>query len=111
MATEAEGILRINAENCQEEDVRKQLNKGFVPRGIDVHCLPGLIKAWFRELPTGFLDSLTPEQVMHCTTEEECTTLMKSLPQTEVALLDWAINLMADVILLVDVVKDYKRAG
>ncbi|KAI3741413.1 hypothetical protein L1987_59085 [Smallanthus sonchifolius] len=95
---QSEGIFRINAENSQEEDVRKQLTKGFVPHGIDVHCLAGLIKAWFRELPTGVLDSLTPEQVMHCNTEEECTTLVKYLPQTEAALLDWAINLMADVV-------------
>lgn len=94
---QAEGIFRINAENGEEEDVRKQLNRGFIPHGIDVHCLAGLIKAWFRELPTGILDSLTPEQVMHCNTEEDCTRLVKSLPQTEAALVDWAINLMADV--------------
>lgn len=56
------------------------------------------LQAWFRELPTGVLDSLTPEQVMHCNTEEDCTKLMKSLPSTEAALLDWAINLMADVV-------------
>ncbi|PWA90986.1 CRIB domain, Rho GTPase activation protein [Artemisia annua] len=95
---QAEGIFRINAENSQEEDVRKQLNRGFVPSGIDVHCLAGLIKAWFRELPRGILDSLTAEQVMHCNTEEDCSRLVKSLPQTEAALLDWAINLMADVV-------------
>lgn len=95
---QAEGIFRINAENSQEEYVRNQLNEGFVPHGIDVHCLAGLIKAWFRELPTGVLDSLTPEQVMHCNSEEECTLLVKSLPPTEAALLDWAINLMADVV-------------
>nr|XP_043622213.1 rho GTPase-activating protein 5-like [Erigeron canadensis] len=95
---QAEGIFRINGENSQEEDIRKQLNRGLVPNGIDVHCLAGLIKAWFRELPTGVLDSLTPEQVMHCNTEEECSRLVKSLPQTEAALLDWAINLMADVV-------------
>ncbi|XP_027352723.1 rho GTPase-activating protein 3 [Abrus precatorius] len=94
----AEGIFRINADNSQEEFVRNQLNRGLVPRGIDVHCLSGLIKAWFRELPTGVLDSLTPEQVMHCNTEEDCTNLMKLLPSTESALLDWAINLMADVV-------------
>lgn len=40
----AEGIFRINAENSQEENVRKQLNKGVVPCRIDVHCLAGLIK-------------------------------------------------------------------
>ncbi|KVH97305.1 rho GTPase-activating protein 5-like [Cynara cardunculus var. scolymus] len=95
---QAEGIFRINGENGEEEIVRKQLNRGFVPHGVDVHCLAGLIKAWFRELPTGVLDSLTPEQVMHCNTEEECTQLAKSLPPTEAALLDWAINLMADVV-------------
>ncbi|GER48701.1 Gtpase activating protein, partial [Striga asiatica] len=95
---QAEGIFRINADNGQEESVRNQLNKGVVPHGIDVHCLSGLIKAWFRELPSGVLDSLTPEQVMHCNTEEECTLLVKLLPPTEYALLDWAINLMADVV-------------
>ncbi|KAF3439808.1 hypothetical protein FNV43_RR18086 [Rhamnella rubrinervis] len=94
----AEGIFRINADNSQEERVRNQLNKGVVPHGIDVHCLAGLIKAWFRELPTGVLDSLTPEQVMHCNTEDDCTKLVELLLPTEAALLDWAINLMADVV-------------
>ncbi|KAJ8529327.1 hypothetical protein K7X08_036162 [Anisodus acutangulus] len=96
---QVEGIFRINAENSQGETVRNQLNsRGIVPYGIDVHCLAGLIKAWFRELPTGVLDSLTPEQVLHCNTEEECTQLVNLLPPTEAALLDWAINLMADVV-------------
>ncbi|KAL1833081.1 hypothetical protein ACET3Z_002732 [Daucus carota] len=95
---QAEGIFRINAENTEEENVRNHLNKGVVPRGIDVHCLAGLIKAWFRELPAGVLDSLTAEQVMHCNTEDECTQLIARLPPTEASLLDWAINLMADVV-------------
>ncbi|KAG6423359.1 hypothetical protein SASPL_113753 [Salvia splendens] len=95
---QAEGIFRINAENSQEESVRKQLNKGVVPHGIDVHCLSGLIKAWFREVPSGVLDCLKAEDVMHCNTEEECSELVKQLPPTEGALLDWAINLMADVV-------------
>lgn len=94
----AEGIFRINPENSQEEFVRSQLNRGVVPHGIEVHCLSGLIKAWFRELPTGVLDSLTPEQVMRCNTEDDCTKLEELLPPTEAALLDWAINLMADVV-------------
>ncbi|KAG9459058.1 hypothetical protein H6P81_003566 [Aristolochia fimbriata] len=95
---QAEGIFRINAENSQEEYVRDQLNRGIVPEGIDVHCLAGLIKAWFRELPTGVLDSLSPEQVMQCQSEEECAHLVRLLPPTEAALLDWAVNLMADVV-------------
>ncbi|KAL1562197.1 Rho GTPase-activating protein 3 [Salvia divinorum] len=95
---QAEGIFRINADNNQEESVRQQLNKGVVPHGIDVHCLSGLIKAWFRELPSGVLDCLREEDVMHCNTEEECSELVKQLPPTEGALLDWAINLMADVV-------------
>lgn len=54
-------------------------------------------QAWFRELPTGVLDPLSPEQVMQSQSEEECAQLVRLLPPTEVALLDWAINLMADV--------------
>ncbi|KAG6761895.1 hypothetical protein POTOM_035134 [Populus tomentosa] len=95
---QAEGIFRIAAENSQEEYVREQLNGGVVPEGVDVHCLAGLIKAWFRELPTGVLDSLSPEQVIECRTEEDCANLARNLPPTEAALLDWAINLMADVV-------------
>uniref|UniRef100_A0ACD5UUK1 Uncharacterized protein n=1 Tax=Avena sativa TaxID=4498 RepID=A0ACD5UUK1_AVESA len=93
-----EGIFRINGENSQEACVRDQLNSGVVPDEVDLHCLAGLIKAWFRELPTGVLDSLTPEQVMHCNTVEECALLASMLPSVEAALLDWAINLMADVV-------------
>lgn len=95
---QAEGIFRINAENSQEEYVRDQLNMGIVPNGIDVHCLAGLIKAWFRELPTGVLDPLSSEQVIQCQSEEECAALVRLLPPSEAALLDWAINLMADVV-------------
>ncbi|KAM0931148.1 hypothetical protein ACQ4PT_000517 [Festuca glaucescens] len=93
-----EGIFRINAENSQEEFVRDQLNSGTVPDGIDVHSLAGLIKAWFRELPSGVLDSIPPEQVMQCQSEEDCAQVAKCLPPTEAALLDWAVNLMADVV-------------
>ncbi|KAG0458801.1 hypothetical protein HPP92_021929 [Vanilla planifolia] len=75
----SEGIFRINAENGQELLVREQLNKGIVPHGVDLHCLAGLIKAWFRELPNGVLDSIAPEQVMHCNTEEECSQLASVL--------------------------------
>ncbi|GAB2274594.1 Rho GTPase-activating protein 1 [Dionaea muscipula] len=71
---QAEGIFRINAENSQEEF------------------------AWFRELPTGVLDPLSPEDVMESETEEDFTELVRLLPPTEAALLDWAINLMADVV-------------
>ncbi|KQK00770.1 hypothetical protein BRADI_3g51700v3 [Brachypodium distachyon] len=94
---QAEGVFRINADNSQEQHVREQLNRGVVPDGVDLHCLAGLIKAWFRELPSGVLDSLTPEQVMHCNTEEECALVASTVPPVEAALLDWAINLMADV--------------
>ncbi|GFQ06098.1 rho GTPase-activating protein 1 [Phtheirospermum japonicum] len=94
---QSEGIFRINPENGQEEHVREQLNNGVIPENIDVHCLAGLIKAWFRELPNGILDSLPPEQVMEAQSEDECARLVKLLPPTEGALLDWAINLMADV--------------
>ncbi|CAA7047064.1 unnamed protein product [Microthlaspi erraticum] len=94
----AEGIFRINPENSQEEQVRDQLNRGIVPENIDVHCLAGLIKAWFRELPSGILDGLSPEEVLNCNTEEESVELIKQLKPTESALLNWAVDLMADVV-------------
>ncbi|KAL4308916.1 hypothetical protein GQ457_01G015270 [Hibiscus cannabinus] len=93
-------IFRINAENSHEEYVREKLNRGIIPDGIDVHCLAGLIKAWFRELPSGVLDSLPPELVIKSQSEEECARLVRLLPPTESALLDWTINLMADVVQL-----------
>ncbi|KAK4482228.1 hypothetical protein RD792_009374 [Penstemon davidsonii] len=94
----SEGIFRINPENSKEEHVRDQLNRGIVPENIDVHCLAGLIKAWFRELPCGVLDGLSPEQVLQCNTEEESVELIKQLKPTENALLSWAVDLMADVV-------------
>ncbi|RZS11600.1 hypothetical protein BHM03_00042950 [Ensete ventricosum] len=45
----------------------------------------------------GLLDSLSSEQVMQCQTEEDCDHVTRLLPPTEAALLDWAVNLMADV--------------
>ncbi|XP_063939078.1 rho GTPase-activating protein 2 [Daucus carota subsp. sativus] len=94
----AEGIFRINPENSKEEHVRDQLNRGIVPEDIDVHCLAGLIKAWFRELPSGVLDGLSPEEVLQCNTEDKSVELVKQLQPTETALLNWAIDLMADVV-------------
>ena len=35
---------------------------------------------------------------MQCRSEDDCDALIGILPQTEVALFDWAINLMADVV-------------
>ncbi|PHU16239.1 Rho GTPase-activating protein 2 [Capsicum chinense] len=63
--------------NSQEEHARDQLNRGIVPEDIDVHCLAGLIKAWFRELPSGVLDGLSPEQVLQCNMEAEFVELVK----------------------------------
>ncbi|KAL8151409.1 hypothetical protein V2J09_021217 [Rumex salicifolius] len=95
---QAEGIFRINPENSQEQHVRDQLNRGIVPDDIDVHCLAGLIKTWFRELPSGVLDGLSPEQVLQSNSEEDYTELVRQLKPTESALLNWAIDLMADVV-------------
>ncbi|KAL6564270.1 Rho GTPase-activating protein 2 [Orobanche minor] len=94
----SEGVFRINPENSKEEHVRDQLNRGIVPEDIDVHCLAGLIKAWFRELPCGVLDGLSPEQVLQCSTDKDSVELIKQLKPTEHALLVWAVNLMADVV-------------
>lgn len=56
------------------------------------------IQAWFRELPEGVLDSLSPEQVLNCNTEEQCVELVRHIPVTYAALLSWVVELMADVV-------------
>jgi RhoGAP domain len=56
------------------------------------------MQSWFRELPGGLLDSLPPDQVMRCRSEENATRLVALLPTAKAALLDWAISLMADVV-------------
>eukprot|EP00850_Spirogloea_muscicola_P005495 SM000025S08390 [mRNA] locus=s25:530619:534573:+ [translate_table: standard] len=93
-----EGIFRITAGIDHEEQVRAQLNAGVVPNNVEVHALAGLIKAWFRELPEGVLDKLSPEQVADCQDEAEVAQLITTLPATQAALLDWTINLMTDVV-------------
>ncbi|KAL5991495.1 hypothetical protein ACLOJK_012404 [Asimina triloba] len=51
----------------------------------------------YRELPTGVLDDLSPEQVLQCNTEEESVELVKLLLPTQSALLNRAVELMVDV--------------
>ena len=35
---------------------------------------------------------------MECHTEDRCIAIIQTLPPTEAALLNWAVNLMADVV-------------
>ncbi|RWW63068.1 hypothetical protein BHE74_00029771 [Ensete ventricosum] len=44
------------------------------------------------------MDRLSPEQVLQCVTEEESVQLVKLLPPTQASLLNWAVELMADVV-------------
>ena len=62
-----------------------------------MHCLARLIKVWFRELPGGLLDVLPVEEVARCMSEEEAGRLCGRLAPAKVALLDWAVQLMADM--------------
>ncbi|CAI5474248.1 unnamed protein product [Closterium sp. Yama58-4] len=95
---QTEGIFRVAAENDHEDEIRDQVNMGLVPQSINVHALAGLIKAWFRELPQGLLDSLPVEVVAACETEEQMLALVAELPETQSMLLDWVVGLMADVV-------------
>ncbi|KAK8960920.1 hypothetical protein KSP40_PGU004012 [Platanthera guangdongensis] len=85
----AEGIFRINPENGKEKEVREQLSKGVLPDDID---------AWFRELPEGLMDSLSPGHVLLCESEEDYAELVRLLPPIQYALFSWAIELMVDVV-------------
>lgn len=65
---------------------------------LTFHLYMMVVQAWFRELPEGVLDGLSPEQVLQCNTEEECVELVRLLLPTQAALLNWAVELMADVV-------------
>ncbi|KAF6150469.1 hypothetical protein GIB67_030270 [Kingdonia uniflora] len=52
----------------------------------------------FRELPEGILDGLSFEEVLECNTEDESGELVKQLLPIPYALLNWAVNIMADVV-------------
>lgn len=65
----------------------------------------GFYQAWFRELPRGILDSLPSEQVMQCESEEDFVKVVRLLPQAEASLLNWTVNLMADIVEFEDVNK------
>ncbi|CAN6908465.1 unnamed protein product [Brassica oleracea] len=82
---QVEGIFRITGENSEEEYVREQLNKGLIPDGSI-------------GLPRGVLDPLPAGQVMQCESDDDFVKVVRLLPQTEASLLNWAINLMADVV-------------
>ncbi|MCO5591797.1 hypothetical protein L7F22_045789 [Adiantum nelumboides] len=88
-------ILLFLQERLYDEG-RLKANDGF----FLLCCLQTLehLQAWFCKLPKGVLDSLSPEQVMQCNTEEQALALVKTLPPMQGALLDWGINLMADVV-------------
>ncbi|CAH8315955.1 unnamed protein product [Eruca vesicaria subsp. sativa] len=90
-------LLRVIVVMPPQHGTLEQLNRGFVPELVDVHCLAGLNKAWFIELRTSVLDSLSPKQVMQCQIEEEYVELVRLLPPAEASLLYWAINLVADI--------------
>lgn len=72
--------------------------KKFLSLGCAYKFVRCGMQAWFRELPRGVLDSLSPEQVLGCHGEKDSLALTKQLPLTEAALLNWAVNLMADVV-------------
>ncbi|CAI5512956.1 unnamed protein product [Closterium sp. Naga37s-1] len=57
-----------------------------------------LFQTWFQELPYGLLDSVSPSRLANTpNTTEASVALAAKLPATERGLLDWALNLMADV--------------
>ncbi|GJP46189.1 hypothetical protein CLOM_g5503 [Closterium sp. NIES-68] len=93
-----EGIFRIAAQMEDEDGVRSQLSSGVLPPNLDVHSLAGLIKAWFRELPEGLLDLFSPHQVAGATGEAAACALAATLPAIHRELLEWVVNLMADVV-------------
>lgn len=65
------------------------------------HCNSSVLiclQAWFRELPAGILDLLSPAEMATVVGEASAVGLVQRLPVMQRSLLDWAVNLMADVV-------------
>lgn len=56
------------------------------------------LQAWFRELPSGILDAVSPPEMAAVNGEEAALALLPKLPPVQGALVDWVLNLMADVV-------------
>eukprot|EP00300_Choanocystis_sp_HF-7_P000363 c10295_g1_i1.p1 GENE.c10295_g1_i1~~c10295_g1_i1.p1 ORF type:complete len:609 (-),score=157.89 c10295_g1_i1:480-2141(-) len=97
-------VFRQTCDVREVEALKHQLNCGVTLRQCnDVHCLPTLIKMFFRELPTPILAPLDLEDLSKITTEEEALGVVQKLPQWAGNLLLWLSNVLSHVVALRDV--------
>eukprot|EP01117_Protostelium_nocturnum_P011201 TRINITY_DN4064_c0_g4_i1.p1 TRINITY_DN4064_c0_g4~~TRINITY_DN4064_c0_g4_i1.p1 ORF type:complete len:866 (+),score=342.87 TRINITY_DN4064_c0_g4_i1:173-2770(+) len=96
-----EGIFRVSGESNTILNAKRAINDNKPIGNLDVHTIANLIKLWFREMPTGILQSLSPEQ-LECENPEECLKSLSSLNEHQTTLLEWVIKLIREIIQHVD---------
>jgi len=94
---EQEGVFRLAGDESETILVKEKLNDGTFINTKDINCIANLIKVWFRELPQQLLNQLSAQSLLTCETEEDCIPVYGALKDPNRTLMDWLLNLMADV--------------
>eukprot|EP01102_Stenamoeba_stenopodia_P007666 TRINITY_DN2163_c0_g1_i1.p1 TRINITY_DN2163_c0_g1~~TRINITY_DN2163_c0_g1_i1.p1 ORF type:complete len:530 (-),score=106.95 TRINITY_DN2163_c0_g1_i1:57-1646(-) len=96
-----EGVFRLAGDELETMEVKSKLNDGTFTTCNDVNCIANLIKVFFRELPDQVLNELPPSTFLSSDDEASCVNAYETLLQPGVKkdLLDWLLDLLADVAL------------
>eukprot|EP00004_Rigifila_ramosa_P004928 TRINITY_DN1537_c0_g1_i4.p1 TRINITY_DN1537_c0_g1~~TRINITY_DN1537_c0_g1_i4.p1 ORF type:complete len:458 (+),score=95.43 TRINITY_DN1537_c0_g1_i4:3-1376(+) len=95
-----EGVFRLAGDDTETKAIKAALNKtGEMTQCLDLNCVPGLIKIWFREYPEPFLNAIPLSDFMLCESEYQCVQLYQTLSAETRNILDWLFDLLTDVAL------------
>ena len=96
------GIFRLAGNIKEMSRLRIGLSKGVLAECEEIHSVSTLIKVFFRELPRPLFASLSDETLMSIPASEEegidtCESIAEMIEEPQRALLEWLVDLMADV--------------
>ncbi|KAK3260917.1 hypothetical protein CYMTET_30149, partial [Cymbomonas tetramitiformis] len=111
-AAEVVYIFRSCAEETECRKVMEELDAGEVMAGFgkppsmtSVHTAAGLLTRWYRQMPVCILDAVSLEEIAVCSSADAAATLAMRLPDQERALLEWLIDILAEVAAASDINK------
>jgi len=87
-----EGVLRIAPDSEESSHVKHLLNRGKFKACNDIHCMPHLIKLFFRELPGSILKDISPEIIIECKTAETASEVLDSLQEPNASVFRWLLD-------------------
>lgn len=95
-----EGIFRLAGDAAEMTVIKKEMNskKSFIPGDKpDVNAIANLLKVFFRDMATPVLNVLPNEVVFKSGDQEKCIAAFNTLPEPNKSLMDWLIDMLAEV--------------